>query len=143
MDEINTTPQISTAINVGFIVLCLFLWSHEASAFTISKPSVNNTGLVGWWTFDGKDITSGRANDVSGNANHGSLVNIATSTFYTAGKLGQGFNFDGVDDYLTIADNDNLEGGTQKTLSAWVKLTSAPASFGLILEKENHNLIKA
>src|SRR3989344_7382305 len=94
-------------LKIGLIALLLFLWSNQASAFTISKPSVNNTGLVGWWTFDGKDITRGRANDVSGQGNHGNLVNIATSTFYNMGKLGQGFNFDGGDDRIN-APNINV-----------------------------------
>ena len=119
-------------LKIGLIALLLFLWSNQASAFTISKPSVNNTGLVGWWTFDGKDITSGRANDVSGQGNHGNLVNIATSTFYTMGKLGQGFNFDGGDDRIN-APNINVT--STFSLSAWIKPTSVASTYAIMGER--------
>ncbi len=88
----------------------------------VAKNSLTS-GLVGWWTFDGKDVVNGRANDVSGNANHGRLISISTSTFYTTGKIGQGFRFDAIDDYVDVGDLSGVEGKTALTVSAWVKST--------------------
>ena len=108
-----------------FILLftfCIFA-PFGANAATIGKPSnfINfNRGLVGYWTFDGKDMLNGKALDRSGNNNTGTLVNIATSTFYKAGKIGQGFNFDGVNDYASTTIN-LFSANTPVTISAWFK----------------------
>lgn len=88
----------------------------------VSKKGLN-TGLVGWWTFDGKDVVSGRVNDISGNGNNGTLSGISTSTFYTVGKIGQGFKFDAVDDYVDVGDLSGVEGKTALSVSLWVKST--------------------
>lgn len=108
------------------IVFVACLVATDASAATINVPpkfipgTGLSNGLVGWWTFDGKDVPNGRANDVSGNANHGTLTSIATSTFYVPGKIGQGFRFDGVDDYINTGAT-SMTGVTSITVSAWVK----------------------
>jgi hypothetical protein len=78
------------------------------------------TGLLGWWTFDGKNITNGRADDISGNSNNGTLVNIATSTFYKTGKIGQALNLDGINDTVTIDSIASSINKNEGTFSAWV-----------------------
>jgi hypothetical protein len=87
-------------------------------------------GLVGYWTFDGKDMVGGVARDRSGNGNNGNLINIATSTFYTSGKIGQGFNFDGTNDALNAGSAAVLDNLSAMTLSVWVKLSSYGAGGG-------------
>lgn len=92
-----------------------------ASKIVITTPPSIQEGLVGWWTFDGKNVVSGVALDSSGNGNNGNLINIASSTFYAAGKIGQGFRFDGTDDYVDAgAFTDNME---TLTVSAWIYRT--------------------
>ncbi len=86
-------------------------------------PDDLNSGLVGWWTMDGKNVVSGTIRDSSGQGNTGNLSGIATSTFYVAGKTGQAFNFDGVNDYVAIADSSTLR-STQGTVVGWIKTTS-------------------
>jgi len=95
-----------------------------AHAFTISKATVNNLGLVGHWTFDGKDVATGRSLDMSGNGNHGSLVGMATSTSRVVGKIGQALRFDGVDDYVNIGDPSAIKVSLPVTVSAWMRRDS-------------------
>lgn len=80
-----------------------------------------NLGLVGWWTMDGKSISNGAVLDMSGNGKTGNLVSIATSTFYTAGKIGQGFNFDGVDDAINVSSVSSSLGTGNISVSFWFK----------------------
>jgi hypothetical protein len=92
------------------LFICSFLFFNVANAGTIGKPSnflTLSTGLVGWWTMDGKDTpwtsaTAGTTLDSSGNGNTGTLTSMNRATSPVAGKIGQGLNFDGVDDYIII-----------------------------------------
>lgn len=99
-----------------FIFSFLFFNSKEtAASFTISRPSTHNLGMVGHWTFDGGKVVNGVALDLTANGNNGNLINIATSTFYSIGKIGQGFEFDNVNDYVGVLRINNSE----MSVSAW------------------------
>ncbi|MDD3927196.1 MAG: LamG domain-containing protein, partial [bacterium] len=85
--------------------------------------------IRGLWHFDeGADTM---AKDLSGNDNHGSLVNMDTGTCWVDGKIGKALAFDGINDYvdcgkdtsLDIEDEDNAVTDTV-TVSAWVKFDS-------------------
>ncbi len=39
---------------------------------------------------------------------------------FTSGRVGQAFNFDGVDDYLSVPDSGSLDLSNQVAISAWV-----------------------
>ena len=108
-----------------------------ASTTPCSTGSGLSCGLVGYWTFDGKDMANGVALDKSGNDNHGSPVNIATSTFYVAGKIGQALNFDGVNDYVNVRYNNAFDFSTSNsfTYSFWAKYNnSSQTSKDLIIK---------
>lgn len=60
-------------------------------------------------------------------------VALGTNFAYTAGKHGQAFSFDGVDDGVSISDNEMLWPNTSFTLEAWVKTSSAAP--GIVLSK--------
>src|SRR2546428_4800912 len=90
--------------------------AQVSSAFTGSAANSQTIecfprpfGLVGWWPGDGN------ANDIQG-TNHGLLQN---GTTFLPGLVGQGFNFDGLDDFVRIADAPELR-PVQFTLEAWV-----------------------
>jgi hypothetical protein len=88
-------------------------------AIISSQPCLSglSCGLVAYWTFNGKDLINGFVKDRSENNKNGNVINISTTTFYTAGKIGQAFNFDGVDDYVDFGNvTTNL-----KTVSFWIK----------------------
>ncbi len=103
------------------------LYKAGGGSVAATNPSnTNNTGinsgLVGYWTFDGKNITNATATDISGNGNNGTLKNSPKTAI---GKIGQGFRFDGVDDYVTIPYSTSLN-PSNITISYWVKENATP-----------------
>jgi hypothetical protein len=109
--------KISTKLNIVLIFLSIFfIGAQNVSASTINKPT-NYLGLIGYWTFDGKDMTP-NVRDISGQGNHGIHAGQATTT--TIGKVGQALTFDGVG-YVSMGDVSTLEGMSAITVSAWVK----------------------
>jgi sulfatase modifying factor 1 len=78
-------------------------------------------GLVAWYPFDGN------ASDMSGNGNHGT-VNGATLGTDRHGVAGKAYSFDGVDDYITVNDDDSLDLGNRAngalTLTLWHNIRS-------------------
>ena len=96
--------------------------SSKSGKQNISLPGPSNLsqGLVGWWTFDGPDMIQ-NVKDKSGNGNNGAMIGFtSTSTAVTAGKVGQGLNFDGVNDYIsTNFVTNELTNGL--SISFWFK----------------------
>jgi len=56
--------------------------------------------------------------DQTGNHNRGTLINGPT---WAAGKYGSALNFDGINDYISVADS-TVFNSTSVTVSAWVKV---------------------
>lgn len=77
---------------------------------TTTQCDLLSANSVGWWPGDGD------ANDIAG-GNNGTLVNGAT---FAPGIVGQGFSFDGVNDFVQVAQNA-FDGLTDLTVDAWVK----------------------
>ena len=79
------------------------------------------TGMIAWWPGDGN------ARDVIG-TNHGVLRNGAG---FAPGKVGSGFHFDGVDDYINVGRAPALQfyGTAPFTFSFWIapEYTGSPA----------------
>ena len=67
------------------------------------------------WLFNENSGTT--AEDTSPNSNHGSF----SGAQWGVGKVGSGLSFDGVDDYVAIADNPSLDITGNLTVEAWVK----------------------
>ena len=71
-------------------VLALFAFASEFSPAVAQPCTPPPTGLVSWWPGDGNP------NDIQ-DSNDGTLQNGVT---FAAGKVGQAFSFDGVDDFV-------------------------------------------
>lgn len=105
-----------------------------------------NSGLVGYWSFDGDDMKGigigGTALDKSGNGNDGILSGTAPGPTATIGKRGQGMIFDGTDDYVNCgsgASLDDLHTTGGLTISAWIKPeTAGEGELGRILDKDSN-----
>lgn len=103
-----------------------------------SQTSITS-GLVGWWTGDGKDTvwtsaTAGSAIDKSGTSNNGTLTGMTRATSTTAGKVGQAFNFDGGTGFVNLGNTSSLQ-IEQGTILAWIKTSNAGASYRGIIQK--------
>ena len=85
----------------------------------MSQRNVLTDGLVGYWTFDGKDLTTTTASDVSGNGNDGTLTNGPTPA---RGKIGQALSFDRASNTrINLAHSSSTSFGEDFTLSTWIK----------------------
>ena len=105
------------------------LYRSGAAKVNASQTTRLTDGLVGYWTFDGKDLTD-KVYDVSGQANNGYISGVATSSAKTIGKVGQGLKFDGVDDEVVMTSPDPSS-ATAYTISAWVKSKSTALNKGI------------
>jgi streptogramin lyase len=87
---------------------------------TVSNPEQANSnvgppaGAISYWKAEGD------AQD-SIDSYHGTLMNGAT---FEAGKAGQAFSLDGIDDYVSIDDSDAWDFSGDFTLALWVKANS-------------------
>lgn len=88
------------------LILLLFL-ATIAPALTIDGPMLGvqpnwahplAKGLVGGWFFTEQPGVLGRANDITFNRNHGTLI---ADTHSVPGKFGPALSFDGTGDYMT------------------------------------------
>lgn len=74
---------------------------------------------------------NGNANDESGSGNNGT-VNGATLTQDRFGIDNKAYQFDGINDYISIADNPNLF-SDELTISWWYKLTETPGAAAVVV----------
>jgi uncharacterized protein (TIGR02145 family) len=74
---------------------------------------VPSNGLVGWWPFDGN------ANDESGNGNDGTVIG-AQLTEDRFGIGNRAYDFDGLDDFIEVANSESNTITGDITLAAWI-----------------------
>lgn len=92
------------------------------------KSTPPNVGLVAAWNLE----------NVNDNFAANNLTNNGGATF-VAGKLNNAVNLDGVNDYLSIADNAAISFGAGKkfTFTGWFQLKALPVSFFPLFTKWN------
>jgi hypothetical protein len=105
-------------------------FSNEASLITPIDPPTSS-GLVAAFNFD--EGSGLKVNDVSGNANHGT---ISGATWTSLGRYGKALVFDGVNDWVSINDSPSLDLTTRMTLEAWVYPTVTPTGWRTVIQKE-------
>lgn len=91
--------------------------------YRLTAPTGVDTGLKGYWSFNGQDVSGTTAYDRSGAGNTGTL----SGPTKTAGKVGQALSFDGTNDEVTVGDINAMDGVANVTLSAWMKRSAANA----------------
>lgn len=100
-------------------------------------------GLAGNWPFEGAgSISNGQTaglTDLSGNGNNGTALNAnGTGMTFTAGKVGNAVQFDGVDDYVNVGNGSSIHPTVNATFSVWVKPGSSQVTYADILG--NHSI---
>ena len=155
-----TIPDITTTLNIGTSDTTTFrpflgsiddvrIYNRALSAseiarlYKIGQGSKQNRaqgsdqfdkGLVGHWTFDGRDISGTRAKDRSGKVNHGTMTNGPVQIL---GRIGQALNFDGTNDYVNAGTSTTLHftENQERSFGAWVKFTDATSRTGIFISK--------
>ncbi|MFH1564657.1 MAG: LamG-like jellyroll fold domain-containing protein, partial [bacterium] len=90
------------------------------SSVCVNEGTTKDMGLVSHWEFEeGDDVF---AYDSAG-VNKGNLIG---GPVWATGKFGGALDFDGVDDYVDIGNNESLAIKNEITISAWVKLNKNP-----------------
>ena len=84
----------------------------------VAACAVQPVGLVAWWPGENN------ADDLFG-IHPGILTN---GTTFSAGKVGQAFQFDGIDDYAYVPATRSLAVSNAVTLEAWIRHTQLGAS---------------
>jgi len=103
---------------VGILILGTIGLSQNVYAPScLPAPS----GLVGWWPGDGN------ADDIA-DGNPGELIG---DTAFAAGKVGQAFSLDGINDSISVP---GISAPTDKTYSLWVKVDATPGRFNTLIE---------
>ena len=116
---------------------------HSPSASSGQAPTGLNSGLVGYWTFDGPSVNwaTGVVKDLSGQGNNGQVVSMSTSTSPTSGKIGQALKFRAGNSGVNAGTGSSLDiAGGSGTWSAWVYPLNAGDSTAfqeVIFDKES------
>jgi RHS repeat-associated protein len=95
--------------------------ANPVTATTLPPPA-QIPGLIAAYSFN--EGTGNVAADLSGHNHTGTL---SGATWTGAGKFGGALSFDGVNDWVTVADSDLLDLTTGMTLMAWVNPTAMGA----------------
>jgi parallel beta-helix repeat protein len=108
------------SINVTVTNQGIFTETFMVTLYADSGQIINETGLVGYWSFDEGSGTT--ASDSSGNRNDGTIYGAA----WTDGKFGKALSFDGTDDYALVPASASLNISDAVTIAAWMKLENVP-----------------
>ncbi|MEO0583779.1 MAG: LamG-like jellyroll fold domain-containing protein [Bacteroidota bacterium] len=107
------------------------IWVFLLTCSLVFAQSTVQNGLVAYYPMDGDAL------DYSGNGNNGTAKNGAILTTDRAGNANSAYYFDGIDDYIEILNNSNLEPQLPVTVAAWIKLDGVPGSLATILDNND------
>ncbi|MBY0424878.1 MAG: LamG domain-containing protein, partial [Cytophagales bacterium] len=99
-----------------FLLSIILLWSLGV----IAQVNLSN-GLVGSYPFDGN------ANDLSGLGNNGTVTgaSLANDRF---GNPNSSYSFNGIDQFISIGNNNSLKMQNGLSISVWIKPYTIPTS---------------
>jgi glucose/arabinose dehydrogenase/PKD repeat protein len=134
----NATVNVSTdptGLSAGTYTGTVTVAGGSAGTKTIAVTlavSAPTSALVGAWGFD--ETTGSTTADASGKGNAGTLNGPVRTA---AGKFGGALTFDGINDWVTVADSASLRLSTGATIEGWVNPTAnGAASWRALAVKE-------
>lgn len=119
IDDVRIYSRVLSAIEIKT------LYNQGNGQQNVSNPINLKDGLVGWWTFDGADVTANTTTDRSVSGANGTRTLVRPSN----AKIGQGMYFNGLSSYVTVANPALDDFGTgDMTVSAWIKTSNTASS---------------
>ena len=105
-------------------ILCIALILTSTLVYSQIPNYVPTAGLNGWWPF------CGNANDLSSNANNGT-VNGATLDYDRFGNSNSAYQFDGVSGYINT-NYTGILGANSRAVSFWAKTTNNTSAMAAV-----------
>src|SRR5882724_3047123 len=123
--------RVSTFIGLGILAVTLFVTAPARGFILQGVPPACTpppAGIVAWWPGEGA------ANDIIGGHNGTLMGGIG----FTIGEVGQSFNFNNTDTYVSVPASSGLDVGSGGgfTLEAWINPTDVTQE-GPIFEWNN------
>jgi hypothetical protein len=112
--KLNGLTEYTAVIKTGVQDIVANPIENEYSWSFRTESVAPTAGLIAYYPFNGN------ANDESGNGNNGA-VNGVTLTAGRNGNVNSAYNFDGINDYIEIANDTIFELTDRITISAWIK----------------------
>lgn len=105
---------------------------YEPKVGCVQPPS----GMTAWWSLDA--FSRAKWPDFAGFNNFGTLIN---GPIQVAGKVLGALQFDGIDDYVEVADHTELNFGTGNfSFDAWIKTNTNTGVQVIIDKRKGYNL---
>jgi len=125
--KIDDVRIYNTAITADYVKL---LYNNGAGT---EDENVQHHNLVSHWLMN-DDLATTAVLDTTG-VNDG-VLNVNTDTISVAGKINKALDFDGVDDYVSIPDDNTLDLTTDGSISLWIYI-DAYTNYPPIIQKGN------
>jgi hypothetical protein len=135
--QIDDVRIYSRALSVGEIS---GIYRQNQTEIGGSKETSVSGGLVGYWSFNGKDIDwrSQTVYDRSGYGNNGTTTGMSTSTSPILGRVGQALYFDGGDSVDILLPSASIASiSSQFTVSVWVNFADTGTFRNVIWQNIN------
>lgn len=125
LDEVRVYNRVLSATEIGKLYNAgsakIKIVAGKSTKINISQTDRLTEGLVGYWTFDGPDISGTAVTDKSGQGNSGTI----SGAIKTIGKIGQALNFNGNGDYVSLGTPAVLTSLTYPyAISMWFKTST-------------------
>ena len=123
IDDVRIYSRALSATEAAFLYK---LGQSKTASSQTAKPTTGNTlktGLAGWWTFDGADVTANTTTDKAGTNN-----GTRSTTTIATGKVGQSMSFNGTNSYVEAPYSANLNPDTF-TVAGWAKVTGGQGNY--------------
>lgn len=131
-------PTLTLKAGINIVTVTATDGSGNAGADTVTvtyTPTFPGNSLVAAYAFEEGSGTS--AADSSGNANTGTLINTPTWLGASGGRYGNGLTFDGITQYISIADSNSLDLTQGFTISMWAQPTASNTDYRSLLAKDS------